>query len=284
VSTARILTAFGAGYAARLAYTALTRRPEAGKFDRTNHRGQTLTLLQGPAVTLGTAAAMAVVPGVPGRWKTAGVLATVAAGGFGAYDDLAGDGDRRGFKGHLGALAKGELTTGGVKILGIGVTGLIAGAMVQRKPLDKLLAGVVIAGTANLVNLFDLRPGRASKALLIAGAPAWLRGGAPSVLAAAPMGAAVGLLPEDLGERSMLGDCGANALGAALGVAAAARAGRFGLIARAGLLVGLTLASEKVSFTKVIAGHPVLNSLDMLGRKPAAVPAQKQQEDAPAPA
>ena len=34
-------------------------------------------------------------------------------------------------------------------------------------------------------------------------------------------------------------------------------------------IIGITAASEKVSFTKVIARTPALNWLDMLGRRPA---------------
>jgi hypothetical protein len=44
-------------------------------------------------------------------------------------------------------------------------------------------------------------------------------------------------------------------------------------------VVGLTAASEKVSFTKVIARTPALNKLDMLGRRP---PAPAPAEPAPA--
>jgi hypothetical protein len=88
---------------------------------------------------------------------------------------------------------------------------------------------------------------------------------------AAPLGAGLALLPEDLGERAMLGDAGANALGAMLGAAAAQALSR---PARAGLLAGivaLTVASEKISFTKVIEGTPALRWLDMLGRRPVPV-------------
>ncbi|MGV9539644.1 hypothetical protein ACWDR9_39120, partial [Streptosporangium sandarakinum] len=77
-----------------------------------------------------------------------------------------------------------------------------------------------------------------------------------------------GQLPEDLGERAMLGDAGANALGALLGLAAAVTLGRPGRLAALGTVAALTAASEKVSFTKVIAGNPVLNRIDMLGRRP----------------
>ena len=71
----------------------------------------------------------------------------------------------------------------------------------------------------------------------------------------------------------MLGDAGANALGALLGAAAARtlpRPARLGLLAA---IVALTVASEKVSFTRVIADSPPLHWLDMLGRRPAAAPA-----------
>ncbi|WP_406295415.1 hypothetical protein OG948_09440 [Embleya sp. NBC_00888] len=284
----RLVTALAATGAARAAYAALTRRPpgEAALWERRNHRGEVLTLLEGPATAVGTAVAAACAPGVPGRWRAAGVLAAVAGAGFGTYDDMAGSSDRRGFKGHLGALAKGEVTSGGLKIVGLGAAGLAAGALVQRRPVDKLLAGVVVAGTANLINLFDLRPGRAAKAVLIAGTPRLLRGGPAAALAAAPVGAAAALLPEDLGEKSMLGDAGANVLGAALGVAFAAGSSRKGLLAKALVLTALTAASEKVSFTKVIAGNRPLNTIDMLGRRPAAAPAPRQPaaEGATAPA
>jgi hypothetical protein len=47
-------------------------------------------------------------------------------------------------------------------------------------------------------------------------------------------------------------------------------------------VVGLTAASEKVSFTKVIARTPALNKLDMLGRRPPAPPAPAPAGPAPA--
>ncbi|WP_436778102.1 hypothetical protein [Yinghuangia sp. YIM S09857] len=273
MSSARraVRTALVAGTAARFAYTMLNRFTpgEAALWERRNHRGEVVTLVEGPACALGAALAAATAPGVPSRHRAAAALATVGAAGFGTYDDMLGATDKRGFKGHIGALAKGEVTSGMVKVLGIGATGLAAGALVQRKPVDKVLAGLVIAGGANVVNLFDLRPGRAAKVTLMAGALPVLRG---SRLAAAPVGAAAALLPEDLDEKAMLGDAGANALGAALGVAAAAGASRRGLVVRAAVLAGLTLASEKVSFTKVIAKTPWLHKVDMLGRRPVAPP------------
>jgi UDP-N-acetylmuramyl pentapeptide phosphotransferase/UDP-N-acetylglucosamine-1-phosphate transferase len=80
-------------------------------------------------------------------------------------------------------------------------------------------------------------------------------------------GAVAAALPDDLAERTMLGDGGANALGALLGTALAARSSRAGRLAMLAGIVGLTAASERVSFTKVIADTPLLRELDALGRR-----------------
>ena len=67
----------------------------------------------------------------------------------------------------------------------------------------------------------------------------------------------------------MLGDCGANALGALLGLQLAATNSRAVRTAVLGAVTALTLASERVSFTAVIEATPGLRELDRLGRRPA---------------
>ena len=64
-------------------------------------------------------------------------MAGAAAAGLGAYDDLAEQAEqqvRKGLAGHLGALARGEVTTGAVKVLGLAASGLAASALVQARP------------------------------------------------------------------------------------------------------------------------------------------------------
>ena len=272
--------------AARLAYSAMSRRPPGGPkaWSRTNHRGEPVTLLEGPAVAAGAivgvlaqaslAASGSTRSSGSSDWRCAAamVLGGAGAAAFGAYDDLAGSGDRRGFRGHIGALRQGEVTTGAVKLGGIGLTGVVSAALAGGSPADVILNAGLVAGGANLLNLFDLRPGRALKVAAASGA---LLGAAGQDSVAAPLGAGLALLPEDLGERAMLGDAGANALGAMLGASAAglSRPARIALLAG---IAGLTAASEKVSFTKVIARTPALNWLDMLGRRPVPQPPAPQ--------
>jgi hypothetical protein len=289
---ARNLAAFGVGLGlVRVAYRALVARPPGGggRWDRVNHRGEPVTLLEGPAVAAGLAASALVAPGLPPRLRAAAALAALGGGGFGVLDDLTETGSSKGLRGHLGALRRGEVTTGGLKILGIGATGLAAAALAGgveargiaaggvpggaprgrvRAAVDLVGSGALIAGAANLLNLFDLRPGRALKVGLLH-APVALGTGPAAPVVALATGAATGMLGEDLGERAMLGDAGANALGAVLGLAVVAGARprtRWGVLAG---IIALTLASEKVSFTKVIAATPGLRELDALGRRPA---------------
>jgi hypothetical protein len=289
-----------AGAAAGGAYALLRRYPPAGEktWARTNHRGERLTLLEGPAVPLGAVAGAAVTslvlggaPAPRSPWPMA--VAGLGALGFGVLDDLRGSGKRRGLRGHLGALAHGEVTTGTVKLAGLAATGLAAalldgarsdggrpgGLLSDRAaPVDVAVNSGLIAGGANLLNLFDLRPGRAAKVALLSAALIAAGGAtgrdrerlAALAAVAAPAGAVLALLPEDLGERAMLGDAGANALGALLGAAAARSLPRPARIGALGAVAVLTVASERISFTRVIAATPPLHWLDMLGRRPAA--------------
>ncbi|MBR7742093.1 hypothetical protein KC207_02150 [Phycicoccus sp. BSK3Z-2] len=255
------VAAAAAGVGGRL----LVRTVRSDRWRRTNHAGDPVTLLEGPALVAG-AVLGSVVAG------PAGVVAAAGAGALGALDDLAGDGSSKGLRGHLGALARGEVTTGAVKVLGIGVTGLLAAAVADRRRADRttadlLAAAGVVAGSANLANLLDLRPGRALKVTVAAALPLALTGPGPGrAPAAAAVGASLGVLPDDLAGRSMLGDTGANAAGALVGLALVERTGRSGRLAALAVLVALTLASERVSFTAVIESTPGLREVDAWGR------------------
>ena len=268
---AHIATAGAGAAGARAAWMLLQVRPPGGleRWQRTNHRGELTTLLEGPALAVGVVSALAVAP-VESRLRTAATVAVGGAAVFGVLDDLTERGTSKGLRGHLGALARGEVTTGGVKIAGIGATGLVAALVVlgpRARARDVLPAAALVAGCANLANLFDLRPGRALKVALLP-SPALFSSAPAGALVAAIAGPAVALLPEDLGERAMLGDGGANAAGALLGVALVTAAPPRVRLAALGAVVALTLASEKVSFTKVIEATPVLRELDMAGRRP----------------
>ncbi|MFL6151082.1 MAG: hypothetical protein ACJ72B_01770 [Ornithinibacter sp.] len=260
--TAGVLAAAGSAAAHRV----LTGQVRSRRWQRLNHAGNPVTLLEGPAYLTG--AALGAATSGP-----AGVVAVLGSGAFGALDDLAGDGASKGLKGHLGAAAHGRVTTGLVKVAGIGATGLVAAALADRQrpdvgAIDTLVGGALVAGAANLANLLDLRPGRALKTTVLAALPLLLNddGHASARAAAAAGGAALGVLRPDLAGTAMLGDTGANAAGALVGTAVLGVTGRRGRVLALAVLTALTLASERVSFTKVIESTPVLRELDAWGR------------------
>jgi UDP-N-acetylmuramyl pentapeptide phosphotransferase/UDP-N-acetylglucosamine-1-phosphate transferase len=267
-----VLAGAAAGRAALAAATALSAAEAGAAWRRTNYAGRPVTLLGGPALAL--AATATGVLGAPAGLRAATAVVGGVSGLVGGYDDLVGarpeQARDKGLAGHLRALRAGRVSAGAVKVAGIGAAGAVAALLTSRGrgPLavaDAVLTTGLVAGTANLVNLLDLRPGRAAKAGLLAAAATL--GGPAGGLVAGPLGATAAVLPADLGEQVMLGDSGANALGALLGLrlaAAPSRGHRAGLLAG---IVALTLASEKVSFTRVIEATPGLRDLDRLGRR-----------------
>jgi UDP-N-acetylmuramyl pentapeptide phosphotransferase/UDP-N-acetylglucosamine-1-phosphate transferase len=142
-----------------------------------------------------------------------------------------------------------------------------------------LVDGAVVALAANLANLFDRAPGRVTKvasvsvvALVLAcmfGAPGPVDAVLPGLFGVVVvMGAAWGLLMPELREEMMLGDTGANPMGAAIGLAVVltqSQAVRLGVLL---LLLALNLVSERVSFSSVIQRVGVLRVVDQLGRRP----------------
>lgn len=237
------------------------------RFWRQNFAGDQVSLFAGPASVAGLVAGCL----VSGRPDAAALA--VAAGGVGLLDDLAGSAGSRGLKGHLQALGRGEATTGGIKVAGLTVAAALLSLSRRRatptpsaRLFDGALDAALVAGTANLVNLFDLRPGRATKAVAVI---TGLMGTTALPTTAGPvLGALAGTAPADLGGRSMLGDCGANAAGAVLAAGFTATAPRPARLVALTAVTALTLVSERVSFTRVIDSHPWLRRLDRWGRRP----------------
>jgi UDP-GlcNAc:undecaprenyl-phosphate/decaprenyl-phosphate GlcNAc-1-phosphate transferase len=274
-----VLFAFVAGAVVAAAlWRAMAPQFEASEvLRRQNYRGHTLPVASGVAVVLAVVAVGAVATIVAAfggqsadeARRIAGLTAggSVGFGFIGLLDDLVGATSTKGFKGHLGAVLRGQVTTGLIKLVWGVMIGVLA---VPGGGWDAVRGGVLVAACANLGNLFDRAPGRTVKASLVGGlvvltlgAPAWSLSGMALVL-----GAGAGLLVPDLRERCMLGDTGSNVLGAAVGFGLVVAAGATGEWVALAIVVALNAASELVSFTKVIDRAPPLRWFDRLGSLP----------------
>lgn len=243
-----------AGAATGAARRLLEQSPPGGheRWQRTNYAGRRVSLQGGPAAAVGLVAGAA----AQGRVRTAVGLAAI--GVVGAYDDLYGDSGTKGVRGHLGALRSGVVTSGTIKTVVVSAAGMvIARGEARSRGLGLLRDGALVAGAANVVNLFDLRPGRAFK---VAAPAALLPGGGPIA------GVAGALIADDLRGRMMLGDCGSNAVGAAVGAALVRDLPPTARWLALGAAAAITYASEHVSFSELIEQHPVLDRIDRAGR------------------
>ena len=202
--------------------------------------------------------------------RLAVLFAVFGFGFLGLVDDLAAVGEDRGFRGHLGALREGRVTTGVLKLLGGAAVVIVIVAMPGFKSGRTLIVdAALIALAANLGNLLDRAPGRTIKFGLVAYVPIAIAvGTTPIGIAAAPvMGASLGLLPDDLRERLMLGDTGANVIGAVLGLTVVLGSRDSIRLAVMLVLLALNVAAELVSFSRVIDAVPPLRWFDRLGSR-----------------
>jgi UDP-GlcNAc:undecaprenyl-phosphate GlcNAc-1-phosphate transferase len=285
------LTGFVAG---RMLWLAMRKSWGRQAFLRQNYQGVTLPTAAGVVLALTlllVEAVRALVAGLglgdePGMTslRAAALVVVLGFAVLGLLDDLVGGSGTRGFRGHIEALRRGDLTSGSIKMLGGGLIALVGAALISSGGFVSLVIdAAIIALSANLLNLFDLRPGRATKVGIGIFAGLALVSWFPDsiVPTAIVLGAAAALLLDDLHERLMLGDTGANALGAAVGLALAAQLDGTGQLVALVVLLGLNMLSEFVSFSKLIDTVPPLRILDQLGRRrPPVIDLREPRDDA----
>ena len=185
----------------------------------------------------------------------------------GALDDLIGNRSVSGLKGHFKSLLKGELTTGGFKALFGGFVGLVVSVCISNDIVDIIVNTLIIALSTNLMNLFDLRPGRAIKVyLVIMIAIFFTLTGYVQILPLLILPNVLAYFNYDLKAKAMMGDTGSNVLGISIGILMVMG---YTFKVRVSWLVFLVLIhilTEKFSLTKIIEKNKVLNFIDKLGR------------------
>jgi UDP-GlcNAc:undecaprenyl-phosphate GlcNAc-1-phosphate transferase len=199
-----------------------------------------------------------------------------ARGGVGAREgggarggaDAGARAPQRGWRGHGAAMLRGEFSTGALKAAGSLGLALLAMSYLGLSNGRWLLAAAVLVLATNAFNLLDLRPGRATKAFVLLGAglaigSADLRGlWALGLFVAPALVAGV----YDLRERAMLGDTGANLLGALAGLWLVLSLSGTGQLIALALLLGITVYGELRSISALIERTPGLRRLDSWGR------------------
>lgn len=189
---------------------------------------------------------------------------------LGFIDDVLGDRESTGLRGHFRQLTRGHFTSGALKAIGgLTVAVIVAGSLEKRYVLEFLLDVGVLTLFLNTFNSLDLRPGRAIKVFLVL---------AVTLILAAPFSAVsfvwalaippiLVLLWADLRLQSMLGDAGSNLLGAVIGFVAVSTLNWTANLVILALLVLFHLYTETRSISELVMRIRWLRWLDESGLK-----------------
>ena len=185
----------------------------------------------------------------------------------GILDDIIGNRDVSGLKGHFKSLLNGKLTTGGFKALFGGFIGLVISIAISKNIYDIVINTLIIALSTNLMNLLDLRPGRAIKGYLVISIVLLFTLGEytrnllllifPNVIA---------YFNQDLKAKAMMGDTGSNVLGISIGILFVMGYPLKVRLIWLAFLIFIHILTEKYSLTKIIENNKFLNFIEKLGR------------------
>lgn len=186
---------------------------------------------------------------------------------FGIIDDVWGTREVGGFKGHFRKLLfERKLTTGAVKAIGGGIVGVAAGYFISGgSPIRWISAALLIPLASNILNLFDLRPGRAVAVFFFGLVVTYMAVGRHFesgwlVLAITAVTLMFSFI--DSQGKAMMGDSGSNTLGAALGITIALNTSFIFQILAILIIITIHLYSEKHSVSSLIESNSVLRFID----------------------
>lgn len=195
------------------------------------------------------------------------IILILGFGLIGFLDDVLGDKSKQGFKGHISSLLNGKITTGTIKLFGGPAVVFLAlsNGIDSRGYIPVFIDVIAICLIANFFNLLDLAPGRCTKYSLVAFI---------AIAIVAPhvefqyfiVGVAALCFVLDVREQFMLGDIGANIIGAIVGLfAVSALSDRNALILLCVALL-LNIVSEFISYSRIISRVVPLRYFDYLGQ------------------
>ena len=195
------------------------------------------------------------------------LFAVVSMSFVGVIDDILGNRKVTGLKGHFKALLRGRLTTGGFKAILGGIVGLVVSTSISDNIIGIIIGTLVVALSANFMNLFDLRPGRAIKVFFVIAIVIFIFTNINQKEIMALMLPAVWTyFYFDLKAKTMMGDSGSNLLGISIGVFIVEFYDIKIQICWLIFMIAIHLFAEKYSITKLIEKNKVLSFLDLLGR------------------
>ena len=185
----------------------------------------------------------------------------------GILDDIIGNRDVSGLKGHFKSLLNGKLTTGGFKALFGGFIGIVISIAISKNIYDIVINTLIIALSTNLMNLLDLRPGRAIKGyLVISLVLLFTLGEYTRNLLLLILPNVVAYFNQDLKAKAMMGDTGSNVLGISIGILFVMGYSLNVRLIWLAFLIFIHILTEKYSLTKIIENNKILNFIDKLGR------------------
>ncbi len=194
------------------------------------------------------------------------IFLSLIIGLTGLLDDIKGGTEIKGFSGHFIALINRNLTTGALKAIISLLTVLIIYYFPGQNLLAFLLNISIFLFFTNLFNLLDLRPCRSIKCfflfsiIIMVLIPVFTLYLVPVFLILIPYSY------YELGGKIMLGDNGANTLGAIMGYGFSLWTSTGGKILLLLFIIIVNFLAEIYSFTNYISKNRILNWIDQLGR------------------